>query len=147
MKDEIKKIVKKLVKKYKTRNPFEIADKLGIWIYVIDLGNTKGHYIYAKRKKVIFVNNKLTDNEILFSIAHELGHALLHVKSNVYFNSANTFFNQNKHEIEADTFAAELCINDSILDNYEGYTIETISACENIEIKYLKYKFDKNMCS
>lgn len=141
MRDEIKKIVKKLVKKYKTRDPFEIADRLGIWIYVMDLGNAKGHYIYAKRKKVIFINESLPDSEILFCVAHELGHALLHAKSNVYFNSANTFFNQSKHEIEADMFAAELCIDDCILNNYEGCTISTISACENIDIRYLKYKF------
>jgi len=139
---DIKKLVKKLMRKYKTSNPFELADALGIWVYIIDLGTTNGHYMYAKRKKVFFINQILSEKEMLFCIAHELGHALLHTKSNVYFNNANTFFNQPKHEIEADTFAAELMISDNLLNNYEGFSIETIAQCEGFDSKYLKYKFN-----
>lgn len=139
---KIKNLVQKLIKKYGTNNPFEIADALGIWIYVVPLGNTKGNYVYNKRKKAFFINESLSEKEILFCVAHELGHALMHTKSNVYFNNSNTFFNQSRHEIEADTFAAELLVNDNLLNDYEDFCLEVIANCEGIDYKYLKLKFD-----
>ena len=144
MTDNIRKIVKKLIKKYHTRNPIEIAEKLGIWVYILPLGKTKGHYLYAKRKKVFFINENLSEKERLFCIAHELGHALLHSKQNVYFNNSNTFFNTHKHEIEADTFAAELILEDNIFENYEGFNLSVIAKCEQVEEKFLQYKYNVN---
>ena len=107
----IKEKVKKMKKKYRTNDPFELCEKLGIWVYMVPLGKTQGHYTYAKRKKVFFINECLSDVEKYFCCAHELGHALLHTKSNVYFNSSNTFFIQNKFENQANEFAAELILN------------------------------------
>ncbi|MBU3131546.1 ImmA/IrrE family metallo-endopeptidase [Clostridium gasigenes] len=140
---EIKKITNKLINKYKTRDPFEMAEELGIWIYETDLGNIEGHYMYAKRKKVFFINSNLSEQDRLLCCAHELGHALLHTKSNVYFNNSRTFFNQSRHENEADEFAAELILNDNLLSNYEGFPLEVISNCEQIPLKYLNFKFNK----
>lgn len=140
----IRKLVKKMIKKYGTNNPFEIAHALGIWVYVLPLGNVRGNYVYMKRKKVFFINENLSEKEILFCIAHELGHAIMHTKNNVYFNNSNTFFNQSKHEIEADTFAAELLIDDNLLYEYDGFCLEVISNCEGIDFKYLKLKFNFN---
>ena len=79
---------------------------------------------------------------MLFCIAHELGHAVLHTTNNIYFNSSNTFFNHSKHEIEADRFAAELLISDDLLNDYEGFCIETIADCEDIDRKYINLKFN-----
>ncbi|MEG2289090.1 MAG: ImmA/IrrE family metallo-endopeptidase [Clostridium sp.] len=138
----IKKLAQKLIKKCGTNNPFEIADALGIWIYVVPLGNVRGNYLYSKKKKVFFINENLSEKETLFCIAHELGHAIMHTKSNVYFNNSNTFFNQNKHEIEADTFAAELLISDNLLTEYKDFCIEVVANCEGVDYKYLKLKFD-----
>ncbi|MBU3102943.1 ImmA/IrrE family metallo-endopeptidase [Clostridium gasigenes] len=140
---EIKNTVNKLINKYKTRDPFEMAEELGIWIYETDLGNIEGHYMYAKRKKVFFINSNLSEQDRLLCCAHELGHALLHTKSNVYFNNSRTFFNQFRHENEADEFAAELILNDNLLSNYEGFPLEVISNCEQIPLKYLNFKFNK----
>jgi len=100
--------------------------------------------VYSKKKKVFFINENLSEKEILFCIAHELGHAIMHTKSNIYFNNSNTFFNQNKHEIEADMFAAELLINDNLLNEYENFCLEVVANCEGIDYKYLKLKFDLN---
>lgn len=140
---DIKGTVIKLINKYNTNDPFEIASELGIWIYEMDLGNIDGHYMYAKRKKVFFINSRLSENDRLLCCAHELGHALLHSKSNVYFNDSKTFFNQLKHENEADKFAAELVIKDSLLWEYNDFPLEVVSNCENLPIKYLNLKFNK----
>ncbi|WP_083415202.1 ImmA/IrrE family metallo-endopeptidase [Massilia timonae] len=58
-----------------------------------------------------------------FTIAHELGHALLHQISTVHidksfsvmFRSAASSTAQDVHEIEANTFAAELLMPESLL--------------------------------
>lgn len=139
----IEKEVQKLIKKCDTNNPFEICEKLGIWVYILPLGNVAGHYTYMKRKKVFFINENLNQTQQYFCIAHELGHALLHTKSNVYFNSSKTFFIQAKLENEADKFAAELLIPDNFLLDFEGMSIETVSKASGIEVKYLKLKFNR----
>lgn len=141
MKNEVIKKVNKLIRKYGTNNPFEICENLGIWYYFLPLGKVKAHYIYSKRKKVFFINENLSELEKYFCAAHELGHALMHTKTNVYFNNSNTFFNSKKHEIEADFFAANLLIPTTILEEFEGFNLETISNVTGIDIKYLKLKF------
>lgn len=139
----IKNEVEKIIKKYNTNNPFELCDFLGIWVYVMPLGKIEGHYTYNKRKKVFFINENLSEQQKYFCCAHELGHALLHTKSNVYFNSSKTFFVQNKLENQADEFAAELLLDDALLEYFDGYSLNKISECTGIDIKYLELKFKK----
>ncbi|MBU5227802.1 ImmA/IrrE family metallo-endopeptidase [Clostridium senegalense] len=143
MRSNIKREVQNLIKKYNTNNPFEISEKLEIWIYEVDLGNVTAHYIYEKRKKVFFINQNLTCNEKMFACAHELGHAVLHSKHNKYFNISCTLFNNEKHEIQANAFAAELLIDDDLIYNYKNYSLETISKCEDIHPLFLELKFNK----
>ena len=45
-------------------------------------------------------------------LAHELGHAILHQKTNITYLESNTFYYKEKFEIAANTFAAELLIED-----------------------------------
>lgn len=141
---DIKSITKQLKNKYGTNNPFELCEKLDIWVYILPLGNVDGHYTYAKRKKVFFINENLNYTQQLFCCAHELGHALIHTKSNVYFNNSKTFFVQAKFENQANEFASELLINDDVLSKYTGYSLIKISECTGIDVKYLKLKFNKN---
>ena len=105
------------------------------------LGKVQGHYTYAKRKKVFFINENLSEIDRYFCCAHELGHALLHTKHNVYFNSSNAFLNE--FEKQANEFAAELCIPDNLLKKYEGYSLSEVSQVTGIDIKYLNLKFNK----
>ena len=35
----IKKEVKRIIKKYGTNNPFELCERLGIWVYILPLGH------------------------------------------------------------------------------------------------------------
>ena len=45
-------------------------------------------------------------------LAHELGHAILHSNTNITYLESNTFYSKEKIEIAANTFAAELLIED-----------------------------------
>ena len=54
---DIRKIVSNLVSKYRTRNPLEIADYLGIKVQFADIGELNGFYTYKRRKRIIFLNH------------------------------------------------------------------------------------------
>ena len=143
MHNRIKKIVRALIKKYKTSDIYELAKCLGIILIVAPLGETcAGSYMYIHRRKTIFINSILNDYERIIVLAHEIGHAVLHERTNCYFMKNKTLFLTCKVEREANLFAAEFLIRDDILEGYEGYTIESIAHSENIIPDLLKLKFD-----
>ena len=80
---DIKKRIAYLKKKYCTSNPFKLADILGILVIKEDLGNIEGYYNKQLRQKQIHINCNLSEKDMLFTCAHELGHALLHPDSNL----------------------------------------------------------------
>lgn len=107
-----KKLADNLVKIHLTNNPIEIAENKGIIVLFENLGTINGYYNTTFRQKFIHVNSSLSKHKQLFTIAHELGHALLHPKANTPFLRENTYFSINKLEIEANRFAINLLIND-----------------------------------
>ena len=142
MKKDIKKLVSYYVKKYNTRNPFELAEHLNVQVQFGDLGSRSGCYMFLKNHKCIFLNEKLNEIEMRIVMAHELGHAILHRKENCYFIRNKTFLLTSKSEIEANTFAAELLLPDEIFLENKDYTIDQIARltgyCEKlVELKMM----------
>ena len=127
MRKDIKRLVSYYVKKYKTRNPFELAEYLNVQVQFGDLGSRAGCYMFLKNHKCIFLNKNLSEQEMRMVMAHELGHAILHRKENCYFIRNKTFLLTSKNEIEANIFAAELLIPDEILLENKDYTIKQLS--------------------
>ena len=75
----VKLQIKKIIKSYGTSDVFTICRSLGLWIYILPLGrNIKSHYIYKKKRHVLFINNNLSANEQIFLCAIMLGHLFLH---------------------------------------------------------------------
>lgn len=70
-------------------------------------------------------------------LAHELGHAILHPKTNITYLESNTFYSKERFEI-----AAELLIEDSLFDEYKHHTIEEMAAMENLPIELIKIKLN-----
>ncbi|MCY7692593.1 ImmA/IrrE family metallo-endopeptidase [Bacillus altitudinis] len=105
---DITEIVSKLQSKFKSSDPFFIANKLNIITIHEDLGNTLGYYSKHFRTKFIHINEKASEKCGYFVCAHELGHALLHSESNTPFLKRNTFFSTEKIELEANFFAMHL---------------------------------------
>ena len=142
MKKVINQKINYLVKKYKTNNPFELAELLNIHTLFWDFPEeVNGLYQYEKREKFIYINSSLDSQEKLFVCGHELGHAILHPKLNCTFIKTHTYLNLNKYEKEANLFAADLLIPANILEDYPGFTLEQISNAENIPLELLKLKF------
>lgn len=103
----ISNTVNKLVSIYKTRNPFEIIEGMNVILVFYPLNGVRGFYQYFKRNNIIYIDERLQKNEQLFVCAHELGHMLLHKKTNAVFMDTRTYFKINKYETEANKFALE----------------------------------------
>ena len=71
---------------------------------------------------IIYIDESLPENEKTFVLAHELGHMLLHKKTNALFLDTRTQLKTYRYEKEANTFAAELLIPDSLILEHPGYT-------------------------
>lgn len=124
---EIKHIVTYYQKKYETRNPFRLANAMGIEVQIGSLGAKSGCYMYLKRSKCIWLNDNLESHEMEYAMAHELGHAIIHPYENCYFIKHKTFFLNSRNEIEANKFAIELLISDSLLLEYWQCSTEQIA--------------------
>ena len=123
----IKKIADNLAKKYGTRNPFEIIRNINVILVFYPLEGVKGFYQYFQRNNIIYIDERLDDNEKIFVCAHELGHMLLHKKSNAIFMDSRTHLNTSKYENEADRFAIDLLISDSVIENHLDFSIDQFS--------------------
>ena len=120
---EIKQRVNRLCRKYGTRDPFELAERMNILVVREPLGSINGYYNQCYRQKFIHINEELEEYRQKFTCAHELGHAVLHPKANTPFLRDNTLFSVSRLEREANCFAAELRCPDEVLLEYPGCTV------------------------
>ena len=112
----IKLRVKNLEKKYGTRDPYKLCKRLKINIIYMDLGEIKGIYKKVVTNKFIVINENLDKFCQKVVLAHELGHAILHHSKEIQALKDYDLFPRytNQIEIEANTFAAELLIDDTL---------------------------------
>lgn len=139
----IQRKVEDLYRRYKTRNPFTLAEILNIYIVYWDLPeDINGFYQYEKRNRIIFINSNLKLEEQLVVCAHELAHALFHKNVNTPFMRQNTFLSVNKIEIEANTFAANLLISDESLQDCQNdqMTLQDIASLHNVPVELVRLK-------
>lgn len=97
-----------LVRKFGTSNPYKIAKELDINLLEADLGEVKGYYTKIRRIKFIFINENLSQNDKLYTMAHELGHAVLHCNTRTPHLMSMKYRHTSKIESEADMFASIL---------------------------------------
>lgn len=126
--EKIKYLVRYYTTLYGTRDPFKIADRLGV-LYQIGDCKFDGCYMFLKNRRYIFLSNRLHADDLRLVMAHELGHAVLDRKENCYFIRNKTFLLNSKFERRANTFAAYLLIDDVLLSEYEEFTWEQFSDC------------------
>lgn len=145
--DWITEIVSKLIKKYRTDDPYEIADYKGIIVIREPLGSTLGYHSTYKRISFIHINHELGNVWQRFVCAHELGHNILHPKANTPFLRANTLFSVGRIEREANQFAVELLMPDCIVCALENRarTIQEIATVCGVPQELADLKRIKNM--
>lgn len=138
---EVRDIVEQLCKKYKTRNPYELVNEMGIILqYGEGMDNVRGFYLYANRIKLICIGNNMPEYMEKFVVAHELGHAVMHKHSSAPFLQT-TLFSVDKLEMEANKFATELVITDEVLFEHWDYTIDQWSMYYGLPREIIELRF------
>ncbi|MCI6468172.1 MAG: ImmA/IrrE family metallo-endopeptidase [Faecalicatena sp.] len=125
---DIPNIVRTIVEKCETRNPFRIIEQLGVILIYYPLEGVNGFYQYFQRNNIIYIDDHLSEHEAFFVCAHELGHMLMHKKSNAMFLDSRSHLNTCKYEMEANRFAVNLLISDRDLREYLDYTTDQLSS-------------------
>lgn len=140
---DIRDIVIGLKEMYFSSDPFEICKSLDITVLIHDLGDELSGFFQRTKEniEILHINSRLNEYERRYICSHELGHAILQPDLAISFFIENPLLLQNKFEIEADSFAAELLLDDEIVDKYEGFTIEQIAIAEKVPTRIIKLKF------
>lgn len=121
--DYIERQAKALVRKYYTRDPFELCSCLGVKVQSDDIGSLKGMYVFIKRNRYIVLNSNLDEDMRRMVCAHELGHDQLHQEMAKYnfIHDSDLHDMSSKPEYEANVFAATILIEDkSFIDLAQG---------------------------
>ena len=137
---DIRNLVQSLVRKYNTRNPFEILRQKNVILVYASLNGVRGFYQYFQRNHIIYIDENLSDSEKRFVCSHELGHMLLHKKANALFMDTHTFFNTEKYEVEANTFAAELLIPDELIFEHPDMPADQLARLAGYNEKIMNFK-------
>lgn len=128
---DIPRRVRNLIKKYKTRNPYELASHLNIHIVFQPMHHSvHGFFDRVLRRKFIVINSTLPEHLQRQTCAHELGHALMHKGWGYYFMIEHTFFSPGRFEREANVFAWLLLFDEedckyTYCGDIDWYVIET----------------------
>lgn len=139
-------IPEKLIKRFGTRDPFEIAEGLN---YIIKFRNDfkacRGFFAVVLGHGFIFINSSLSQEMQLMVCAHELGHALLHrdlITNSPWVLEHELFDMKTRTEYEANLFAANLLIDEKEMTELleDGYDIPQTASALNINVNLLLIK-------
>lgn len=144
--ETIAKLADKLAKKYKTRNPYELAEALGIVVRYHSFKNLKGVYKIINKVRFVILNNDLKEYMAKMVLWHEIGHDSLHrndVKNIGSFKEFVLFdMSKSRMEYEANIFAAQLALSDEEVLEYisYGYDIAQIANAMESDINLVALK-------
>ena len=124
---DIKRKANQLVRLFGTRDPFEMVKGMNVILVFYPLDGVRGFYQYFKRNNIIYIDESLSRHDQQFVCAHELGHMFLHKRCNALFMDTRTQFNTSRYEVEADKFAMNLLVSDSLLEEYASFSVEQLS--------------------
>ena len=135
-----KRIADSLVRKYRTRDPFRIAQDLGFVVLRPPMQGIRGFYQYIKRCYVIYIDSALDERDAWFVCAHEIGHALMHRGFNRIFLDSHTYFPTNRYEIDANHFAVDLLYDDDDLRDFLEYPVQLAADCMGVSTELAAYR-------
>ena len=139
---KLKRMAESLVRKYKTRNPFDIAQALGYEVVYAPLKGVRGFYQQLKRCTIIYIADDLPYWDAAFVCAHEIGHVLLHRGCNRIFMDTQAFFKVNTYEIEADKFALNLTWSDDDVVCFFWLPVESFADAAGVSTEIAQYRMD-----
>lgn len=145
MKSYIKNRAEALAEEYRTRNPFEILDSLGISVeFNSEFTELKGFFTVINGCRFVVINSNLSYEEQKIVAAHELGHAVLHEDFAKDSQICDTMLYDmsSKPEFEANLFAAYLLVSDKDLEEAAslGFCKSQLAAYLNVSKKLLEIR-------
>ena len=142
-----KRIADSLVRKYRTRDPFRIAEALGFVVIHTPMQGIRGFYQYVRRCYVIYIDSALSDRDARFVCAHEIGHALMHRGLNRLFMDTHTYFPTNRYEIDANRFAIDLLYDDDDLREFLDHPVQLAADCMGVSTELAAYRLKSIGCN
>jgi Zn-dependent peptidase ImmA (M78 family) len=142
---------RRLLKEHGTTLPIDIAaivKRLGVGVRLQPMEESvSGMLVIRDGRATIGVNQSHHPNRQRFTLAHELGHYLLHSKrTQVFVDSSTMFFRDglaaegiDKVEIDANAFAAELLMPEGVLRDITRH--QPLDAFDDRAIQSLAVKF------
>lgn len=116
-------------------NPINIANKIGIRVYRQDPNMNNGRSgFYDHENNVILVNTTEPSQRQRFTVAHEIGHAVLHKKSCDRDNFTHDLGNYQIEEVEANRFAAELLMPREALQTFLPMGLSFQDLCNKFDV-------------
>jgi Zn-dependent peptidase ImmA (M78 family) len=112
--------VERILKKYKTRDPYELLDSIGaltIISYEYEPSGLKGYSTIINRTMYAVINGKLSRDERRIAAGHEASHLILH-KDEILASPVrmmkdfNIIDNSGRYEREANAFLADFLVSD-----------------------------------
>ena len=136
---------KQLIRRFGTRDPFQIAEALGCQVRFIATDRQKGFCVRVLKQYFIFIRQDMSEQMQRMCCAHELPHILLHKD---YLGTADNMMHmelfdmRNQTEYEANLFAAALLIDDAELEERlrEGMDIVAVASCFDVNVNLVALK-------
>jgi len=137
----------KLIRRFGTRDPFVIAEGLGIILQYSDqLGRLKGLYRVILRNRFMILNQNNEPITARIVCAHELGHDQLHrdFASRQCLSEIMLYDMSLQPEYEANLFAAELLLEDETFLEYakQGFDASQIAHAMETDVNLVALKAD-----
>lgn len=126
----------KLIRKYKTRDPFKIMDNMHVIVgESSSFQKLKGFCFMSCKTIYVQISSFLSEEEKQIVAAHELGHIILHrTQLKMAPMKDDTLYNmQDNTEYQANLFAADLLLSDAdIADIAHNEDLDYFSLCSTL---------------
>lgn len=132
--------VLRTIRRYRTRDPFDILEAMGVIVRFsqsYEKDGLKGYCGCLNRIYYVVINAKLCDEEQRVVAAHELAHLILHTNELKMgaFRDHDVYSPTNRWEREANCFAADLlCADDEVLDYMKTENADFFCVAQNLSI-------------
>lgn len=164
MTQKAKRAAQKILKNFGRSIPVDvktIIENLNITVRVQPMEDAmSGMLVVKEGRAVIGVNQSHHPNRQRFSLAHELGHFILHSRQTPVFVDASTIFFRDELaaegndlvEIEANTFAAELLMPEDTLrrlirqhplDAFDDKAVQRLASLFGVSVQALTIRLAK----
>lgn len=134
-----------LIAENDSNDPFALLDLMDVKMFFLPMQGINGIYKEIKGIPMVFLNNNLSEQNIRFVAAHELGHFILHREMNRFFLDRCTLLKSSVYESQADLFAACLLFPSPGDIIEEGDTFERLSNKMGVSIELAQTYFEESI--